>query len=334
MVTRKDVAKAAGVSVATVSNVLSKRLNVSDEKKEKVLEAAKKLNYIPNHTAKSLSSGRTKHIGVIINDYDNPYHTELAQCVENYIINHGYMMTVIDFNEDKTNMEKLIGEWQFDSLINFSSNIYSKRLLDIFKSKGTVLANFSEDYDINVSFSLKSAQMFFMKKLQELGHKKVGYVSTVDRAWWELDDRGQVFLAEWDKCGFDVNKDYLIFNEKHCKNSSNVGYEEAKILFKKHPDITAVFATNDVAAFGVIRALKDMGLNCPDDVSVIGCDDIMLSSNYVPSLSSISYDKKAYSEEIAKRVVDRLENGTDYKNDYVCIEAKAVVRESIGKAKT
>lgn len=100
MTTRKDVAKLAGVSVATVSNVLSNRLTVSEEKAERVRAAAKQLNYFPNHTARSLSLGLSYHIGVIINEFTNPYHMEIVQYVGKYVTAHGFMMTVFDFKED------------------------------------------------------------------------------------------------------------------------------------------------------------------------------------------------------------------------------------------
>ncbi len=332
MATRKDVAKLAGVSVATVSNVLGKRLTVSDDKANRVLDAARKLNYIPNHTARCLSSGRSNHIGVIVNEFTNPYHMEIVQFIGKYVMKNGFMMTVLDFQEESKNINKMLGEWQFDALINFSSNIYSERLLSNLRSRGIVLVNFANVSDMEVHHDVSDAMLQCMKRLQELGHTKVGYVSTLDSMRWIDDERGKVFTEERANCGFTFNEDYVVYNDDYTKSSIQIGYDGCKTLFAKNKDITAIFATNDMAAMGAVRALKEMGYDCPKDVSVIGCDDILFSRNCVPSLTTIGFDKEEYGTEIAKRVLDKLQNGTEYSERY-CIQTKAIFRESIDIAR-
>lgn len=332
MATRKDVAKLAGVSVATVSNVLGKRLTVSDEKANRVLEAARKLNYIPNHTARCLSSGRSNHIGVIVNEFTNPYHMEIVQFIGKYVMKNGFMMTVLDFQEESKNINKMLGEWQFDALINFSSNIYSERLLSNLRSRGIVLVNFANVSDMEVHHDVSDAMLRCMKRLQELGHTRVGYVSTLDSLRWIDDERGKVFTEERANCGFSLNEDYVVYNDDYTKSSIQIGYDGCKTLFAKNKDITAIFATNDMAVMGAVRALKEMGYDCPKDVSVVGCDDILFSRNCVPSLTTIGFDKEEYGTEIAKRVLDKLQNGAEYSERY-CIQAKAMFRESIDIAR-
>lgn len=328
MATRKDVAKLAGVSVATVSNVLGKRLTVSDDKANRVLDAARKLNYIPNHTARCLSSGRSNHIGVIVNEFTNPYHMEIVQFIGKYVMKNGFMMTVLDFQEESKNINKMLGEWQFDALINFSSNIYSERLLSNLRSRGIVLVNFANVSDMEVHHDVSDAMLQCMKKLQELGHTKVGYVSTLDSMRWLDDERGKVFTEERANCGFSLNEDYVVYNDDYTKSSIQIGYDGCKKLLANSKDITAIFATNDMAAMGAIRAMKEMGYDCPKDVSVIGCDDILFGRNCVPSLTTIGFDKEEYGTEIAKRVLGKLQNGTEYSERY-CIQAEAMFRESI-----
>ena len=328
MATRKDVAKLAGVSVATVSNVLGKRLTVSDEKVNRVLEAARKLNYIPNHTARCLSSGRSNHIGVIVNEFTNPYHMEIVQFIGKYVMRNGFMMTVLDFQEESKNLSTMLGEWQFDALINFSSNIYSERLLSNLRSRGIVLVNFANVSDMEVHHDVSDAMLQCMKRLQELGHTRVGYVSTLDAMRWLDDERGKVFTQERKNCGFLLNDDYIVYNDNYSKSSIKIGYDGCKKLFTINKDITEIFATNDMAAMGAIRALKEMGYDCPKDVSVIGCDDILFSRNCVPSLTTIGFDKEEYGTAIAKRVLDKLQNGTEYPERY-CMQAVPVFRESI-----
>ena len=331
MTTRKDVAKLAGVSVATVSNVLSNRLAVSQEKAEKVRAAAKQLNYFPNHTARSLSLGLSYHIGVIINEFTNPYHMEIVQYVGKYVTMHGFMMTVFDFKEDADNVYKFLGERQFDALVNFSSNVYSEELLRMLKERGTVLVNFANVSDIEVHHDVTDAMVECMAKLNGLGHKNVGYISVIDAPRFYADERGITFTARRKEFGFNENDDYILFNDEFTRDSGDTGYVLTKKLMTAHPEITALFVMNDVAAFGAMRALKDLGLNCPTDVSVIGCDDIILSREYLPSLTSISFDKEDYGTEIGRRIIDRMNRGTDYSSDLYVVKAKAIFRESVAK---
>lgn len=331
MTTRKDVAKLAGVSVATVSNVLSNRLTVSKEKEERVRAAAKQLNYFPNHTARSLSLGLSYHIGVIINEFTNPYHMEIVQYVGKYVTMHGFMMTVFDFKEDANTIYRFLGERQFDALVNFSSNVYSEELLKMLKERGTILVNFANVSDFEVHHDVVGAMNDCMAKLKSLGHKKVGYISVVDAPRFYADERGATFVSKREEFGFETSDDYILFNDDFARDSGDTGYILTKQLMKKHPEITALFVMNDVAAFGAMRALKEFGLSCPKDVSVIGCDDIILSREYIPSLSTISFDKEAYGTEIGRRIISKMKDGTDYAGNTFIVTAKTLYRESIAK---
>lgn len=329
MTTRKDVAKLAGVSVATVSNVLSNRLTVSEEKAERVRAAAKQLNYFPNHTARSLSLGLSYHIGVIINEFTNPYHMEIVQYVGKYVTAHGFMMTVFDFKEDANTVCRFLGERQFDALVNFSSNLYSEELLKMLKERGTILVNFANVSDIEVHHDVTGAMTDCMRKLSSLGHKKAGYVSLADAPYFYADERGETFTARRKEFGFDENDDYIMFNDDMTRESGETGYVLTKRLMTAHPEITALFVMNDIAAFGAMRALRELGYDCPRDVSVIGCDDIILSKEYIPSLTSISFDKEDYGTEIGRRIISRMREGTDYSGDIYVVKAETVYRESI-----
>ncbi len=331
MTTRKDVAKLAGVSVATVSNVLSNRLNVSKDKADRVRSAAKQLNYFPNHTARSLSLGLSYHIGVIINEFTNPYHMEIVKYIGKYVTAHGFMMTVFDFKEGANTVCRFLGERQFDALVNFSSNVYSEELLNSLKSRGTILVNFANVSNIEVHHDVIGAMLDHMAKLQSLGHKKVGYVSIIDAPRFYADERGMTFSSKRKDFGFDENEDYILFNDDFNREAGETGYVLTKRLMTAHPEITALFVMNDLASFGAIRALKELGLECPKDVSVIGCDDIILSRDYVPSLSSISFDKEDYGTEIGRRIIDCMQNGTDYSDNVYVVTAKAVFRESVAE---
>jgi len=333
MATRKDVALIAGVSVATVSNVFSGNVVVSKDAESKVLSAARKLKYVPNHTARSLSLGRSNHIGIAINESTNPFHMEIVRYIEEYALSKGFLVTVFDLNGRVPDKAEFIEKRNLDALVNFTTVKFYDEFFDILKSQNTIMVNFGLDkgmsfghYDINAILSL-------MEKLRDLGHKNVGYICTLDRALLMVDDRTRTFIQNRAKFGFTENDDLFECCKDSAFLSAEFGYQAALRLMKRHPEITALFAMNDIAAIGAMRALKDMGLNCPDDVSVIGCDDIELSRLYIPSLSTINFDKEKYGTHMAEKIIECImnkESGIGY--DFT-LPSFAVFRESIGICK-
>lgn len=330
MVTRKDVAKKAGVSTATVSNVLEKRLPVSDKVVERVMSAVRELNYIPNRTARSLSLGRSNNIGIIVSEFTNPFSMEIVRHIESYAAGRGFMVTIFDMRErDKDDAYRYLRDRQFDAIINFSFNIYSKKLLNGFCNIGTKMINFTDVPTLSLMHDYYKAMEDAMRKLHELGHKKVGYISTMDKERWLVDERGKCFIDNREKYGFEANDDYLIFNDDYSRDSNEIGYSGCKKLFENKRAITALFVTNDLAAMGAIRALKDMGLRCPENVSVIGCDNITISELFVPSISTISFDKEAFGTSMAEKIIDWILNGVDYAGKVYNFETRFIARESI-----
>ena len=171
---------------------------------------------------------------------------------------------------------------------------------------------------------------FLAESLSDFGLNTFICANT-NRATARVKNIGATFTSKRKEYGFDENDDYILFNNDFNLESGEIGYTLTKKLMTAHPEITALFVMNDTAAFGAMRALKDLGLNCPADVSVIGCDDIILSREYIPSLTSISFDKEEYGTEIGKRIIDCIRNGADYSSDVYVVKAKAIIRESVAK---
>lgn len=331
MATRKDVAELAGVSVATVSNVFLGKVVVSKEVEAKVREVAKQLKYVPNHTARSLSLGRSNHIGIAINESTNPFHMEVVRYIEDYAFSQGFLVTVFDMIGSINNKVSFIERCSLDALVNFTTVKFYDEFFDILKSQNTVMVNFGLDKGMSFGHDDGEAVFDCMKKLASFGHKAVGYVSTLDRSRFMLDERGRVFMNKREEAGFELNDDYIECDTfESTLRSSEYGYKGTKALMSRHPEITALFVTNDLAAIGAIRALKDMGYNCPDDVSVIGCDDIEISNLFTPSISTFGFDKEKYGTEMAKKTIECILNresgiGYDFK-----VKSRAVFRESVG----
>ena len=129
--------------------------------------------------------------------------------------------------------------------------------------------------------------------------------------------------------GFTVNDDYIQSDGSNL-SSMEYGYKGTKALIKRHPEITALFVTNDMGALGAIRALKDMGYECPRDVSVIGCDDIEISKVCIPSITTIGFDKKAYARHMAEKTIDCILNRESGVGHEFKLKSYVRFRESIG----
>jgi len=333
MANRTDVANKAGVSVATVSNVFNGSVFVSAGAAERVRAAAAVLKYVPNHSARSLSSGTQKHIGIALNEYTNPFHMRIVQGVEDEAMKQGYMVTVLMLDNEMEDKIDFIKQRQFDALINWTTQQYPSEFIDILINSKCVLVNFAEEFGLMFDIDNYGATLAFMKKLRELGHRKVAYINTFDELHWKADGRGRAFSENSGPVGFTSDPGLVVFNDDFSLPSEAAGYSLCKRLLGKRRDFTALFATNDLAAMGAMRALADAGLRVPEDVSLIGCDDTALSSLTVPSLSSISYDHGRYVREMVGKIVDCIRRKEGGAGSKFIFKGEPVFRESVGKAK-
>ncbi len=303
MVTRKEVALKAGVSVATVSNVFNQKVFVLPETVAKVKQAAEELRYVPNFTARSLSLGHSYQIGIAVSECSNPHHMEIFKAISKYAADQGFMVTLFSMDERFERMLDFFRQRQFDAFINFSNRIYPEELIDLLEHKNTVLVNFCEDNGLNFSLDTYEATVVAMARLRDFGHKNVGYISTMDHFRWREDPRGKAFLENRAKMGFCCNDEYIELNDDNNMPSEEAGYLLTKKLMNAHNEITALFATNDLSALGAIRALNEAGLRVPEDVSVVGCDGISIGEFYTPRLSTIWFDKDEYGRMIAEETI-------------------------------
>ena len=173
-----------------------------------------------------------------------------------------------------------------------------------------------------------------MQLLSSLGHKRVAYVSTVDKMRFEADSRGSTFLAKRAEMGFSEDDSYIFCNYNYSLRSERIGYILADELIKFHPETTAVFATNDLCAIGLMKRFAELGLRCPEDISVIGCDNISFGEYFIPGLCTIGFDKKEYGRAIAKAIIDRIDSGYQTPYRTLSFEAVSVLRDSVAKART
>lgn len=327
LITRDQIAKRAGVSTGTVSNILNGKQNVSEKSVEKVRRAIKELGYIPDQNARSLAGKTNRHIGIAIYEYENPYHWEIIRGIEEYAASKGYFVS--EFLLDNKNLckyDEICGR-KLGALVNFMTNEYPDGFLDVLRIQNVKLINF--DSSVGPVFSMDYTRSFeeIFRKLSEDGHQKVGYVWSGDELRFNADGRGKLFYELRRRYGMDLSADLVEYNYDSRLLSYDIGYRGCKNLIARHGDLTALFTTNDLVAIGAIRALKDEGKSVPEDVCVVGCDDIKVASNYIPSITSMGFDKHRFGVNIARCIIDG--EPTD-PSEYV-VSPEAVFRESTMK---
>lgn len=333
MVTITDVAKKAGVSATTVSHVVNKTRFVEKETKKRVLSAIKELDYHPNIIAKSLQTGKTFTIGLIVSDITNPYFPELVRGVELEAIRKGYdiFLCNTDYNLKRTSslVNRLIEKKMDGAIImtletdsSLVSYLSSKKIPMVLLDWGIVdyfISNIKENYNKGIEEAIKY--------LIKMGHKNIAFISGPLR-FKTLKNRKEAIISTMRKFNGNINESLII--EGDLKVSS--GEDAADEILNLSDLPTAIISSNDLIAVGVIRKLKERGLKIPEDISVIGFNDIMLASFVEPQLSTIGVPRYMIGQ-VAWKMLDRLINNKDKMGEEQTIDTYFVVRGTTGKAK-
>lgn len=319
--TRKDVAELAGVSVATVSYVVNNTKKIRPEVKKRVEEAIKKLDYHPNIIARSLTTKVSNHVALFVNNLENPYYSQILSGVQSLASEHGYIASIVLFDYSNKDVVIDIASRKIDGVILLS---YSSKedVRERIKDKFCAVDTQPIDY--------KDAEYDLVKSLKDKGHTKIAFLSGLKLNSGYRDERLPLFYEAMDYYKLKVDKDLIIDGNDEETTDEVAGSEAVRRLLATGKDFTAVVCINDLMAIGAIGELHRNGLKVPEDVSVIGCDNIKSASYYIPSLASI--DVKAF--ETGRLIMTQLlakMRSEEYSEQTV--KASFVPRESLGFAK-
>lgn len=325
----KDVAKEAGVSIATVSRVLNDIDVVNEETKKKVLEAIKKLGYRPNIVARSLKTQRTRTVGILIPDISSQFYPEIVRGAEDVanIYDYNVMLCNSDFdiNKEKEYL-KVLKEKMVDGVLYMSSSLGDETLelineLDL----KTVLVETKDKEGIFPSVTIDniSAAYDATKYLLDKGLEKVAFIGTkkdVTNAWTMRYDGYEKALKEKN---INVNEELTYFGGLKVKT----GYEGANEILGRGITPEAIFCASDEIAMGAINALREKGIRVPEDVSVIGFNDIYSAQVFYPKLTTIAqpmYDMGS----VAMRMLIKLINQKELETGHYVLPHQLVKRDS------
>lgn len=331
--TIKDVAKKAGVSTATVSLVVHDHKRISPETRKKVLKVIKQLNYYPSRSARGLVSKKTGNIGFILTEdhflKTEPFYTRIFLGTEFATRETNYYVLLTTVNSDYTNGEPLprfLEEKSVDGII--IAGKVPHLLIERIKQIGIpfVFVDYhptSGAYPAVMIDNIKGG-VLATKHLIDQGHRKIGFVGG-DLNHPSISDRLYGYRKALNQASIDVNESYISIEEQN--TTKQTGYSAAEKLFNSSPDITAVFACNDAMALGVLQYLKEHSYKVPEDVSLIGFDDVESDVLVEPTISTIKVPKIELGVEAMKLIVSVVENN-DVSPKKTLIPVELVIRES------
>lgn len=312
MATIKDIANQADVSTTTVSRVINDHPDVNDETRKKILKIIKKNNYRPNTVARSLSTSKSYTIGVFFTDHFNsglhhPFFREVIYGLEKSLGNEGYDIVYFTNRQwgDKFSYLEKCKDRHVDGVVLMGvlkddpnlPKLLASDIPVVFVDIDIKRENASYVISDNVSGAKKA-----VKYLYGLGHSKIGMLMGIKTAK-PTNDRFIGFKEALKD--LDLNyKSNWIFNGKY---SEEGGYRAAEKMLNLSDRPTAIFCQSDGMAIGAMRAIEDAGFKVPDDFSVIGFDDIEVSSYVKPALTTIKQNKKKMGESATKLLMSMME---------------------------
>ena len=326
MATMKDVALKAGVSIGTVSNVMSGARPVRPETAARTRAAMAELNYLPNGIARSLRGRRTRTVGLSVPDNANPFYAETARAIEAACADAGFGL-MLSNTARSTELERasiaLFLEKRVDGIIVATSS--SAEVIAGARTANVPLIVLDHDHPglgaDAVLVDHRRGGELAARHMLDLGHREIACITGLPI---HADaSRVQGFRAVLRDAGLDL-PDTLI---EASLSRAEDGYRATMALLARHPSITAIFASNDLTALGAVRAGYDYGRPVPDALSVIGYDDISLAGVVLPRLTTI----RQPLAEIGRRAIDvlqrRIEHPTDKAERWV-LPVELIVRES------
>jgi LacI family transcriptional regulator len=329
-VSLRDVAKSAKVSVGTVSNVLNRPEIVAEKTLNRVRETIKELGFVPNGFARQLRFGNSRTIGLIVPDVSNPFFTEVARGVEDGANKRDYAVFLCNSDESVVKEERYINvliEQQVRGVLFAPSDIKSNRM-DEMKGRGISVTLLDRELKGNNHCSISVDDIYggriAIEYLSELGHYDIAWVCGPDSIP-QVAERG-IGVAKAAKAG-----NVKIETVRVPLMNSAQGEEAAKVILELPKMPTAIFCANDLLALGVMRGLMAAKIKVPDQVSILGYDDIKFASSAAIPLSSISQPAYQMGVTAADLLLSECEDGESHQHQQIRFQPQLIERESTKK---
>ncbi|MDR0138654.1 LacI family DNA-binding transcriptional regulator [Metabacillus idriensis] len=332
MTTIKDIAKAAGVSVTTVSRALNGYSDVNEKTRQKISRIAKELNYSPNTLARGLVMNKSKTIGMLVSGMDRVSSKDnitfevlsgVNECISERDYDLVLFSTTTTKQREKT-YSQLCRERRVDGAILQGMKIDDPYLKEVVESDipcmliDIPIASNSVGY-VTTDNVLGAKRA--VEHLISLGHTKIALINGHDQAYVSKQ-RLKGYLDALMEANLEVNEDWIV--------SGDFSEEKAELVTEKllieHPEITAVFCASDLMALGAIKSAKASGIHVPEGLSVIGYDNILLAAYSNPALTTIAQNKFELGYQAANSLIDMLEGKSG--SNVITLKTDLIIRES------
>ena len=332
-VTLRSVAELVGLTASTVSAVLnssSASRSVPEHTKKRIRAAARALDYRPNFFARSLRAKRTYMIGVIVEEIGDAYSALVISGIERYLREQNVFFLTVAHRHDKKLLESysaVLRERGVEGFITVDTILAEEPPLPTVavaghrKMKGVT----------NIVLDHRRAASLALTHLANLGHEKIAFMKG-SKLSADSDDRWNAICEIAAKLGIRMRQE-LVVQLIGVDPTPNLGYPFAKQLLARKQPFTALFAYNDISAIGSICAFQEAGLQVPDDISVVGFDDIQSAAYITPPLTTVRQPLLKVGEIAARSLLDRIEARTKYVSEIV-IEPELIVRRSTARPRS
>ena len=324
-VIRKDVALLAGVSGSTVSHVLNGTKAVTPEVRQRVLAAAKELNYHPSLVARGLVTKETKQIAILVKSLQNPYYSAIHEGIQRVATKEGYLVCVLSTqNSPAQNMQTMLARGMDGVIIASTSSL---REFEDFLTPSGPMAFVNAEV---ASHFYREAVFAMVRAFHDLGHRRIAFLSGLSvkkPAHYRYYD----FMDALHTYGMECEEALLVDGDGTTDEQS--GYRAADTLLKRGVRFTAVFAANDLMALGAMKRFWEAGLQIPEDISICGCDDIFAASYTTPPLATLQSHAVTLGEYLMYQLLEKMQPERVNPLSDKQIHAEFVLRESMGPAR-
>lgn len=324
-----DVARTAQVSVATVSALINGTTRVSPALTQRIEAAISAIGYERNAIARSLKLGATNTIGLMVSDIRNPFFTDIVATIQYALNRVGYAVMVCssDENTELQDMQiKLLLDRAVDGLIiaPAGEDVMLKDFLASVRRPMVIVDRTCEGLDVDtVTLDNRKAVLDATSYLIGLGHRRIGYI-----AGPLITSTGRDRLAGYRDALAAAAVPYVDELVQDGDSREAGGYRAAMQLLTQRDRPSAIFSANNLMTIGAMRAIRDAGLSCPDDISVACFDDFPWADVFRPHLTTIAQPVQAIGEYAANLLLDRLSGKADEAPRRLVIQGRLIVRES------
>ena len=324
----KKLADHLGLSPATVSLVMNQSPvagSIPQETKDRIFAAARKFNYRPNFFARSLRTQRSFTIGVMVPEVSEGYASMVMSGIEDHLLHEGYFYLVASHRHRDDLIDeypKLLLDRSVDGLIAVDTPWHHDMPVPVV----TVSGHNQVKGVTNIVLDHPHAAQIALKHLLQLGHRKIAFIKGQEFSS-DTEVRWQAILDAATALNLPISKNLVVQLEGDSP-SPELGYKVTRKLLAGRENFSALFAFNDISAMGAIRAIRDSGMNVPEDISIVGFDDIQSAAYQIPGLTTVRQPLRKMGKIAAETLLRRINRPGLEHEKQITVEPELIIRET------